>query len=51
LDLSHNNIGTEGFTKLIAKLRYSSQLLTLDVAQNDLSGSPEKFDQVEKFLS
>jgi len=24
LDLSKNNIGTEGFTKLISKLRYSS---------------------------
>lgn len=51
LDLSNNHIGTEGFTKLVAKLRYSTQLLNLNVSQNEMIENPEKFDSVEKFLS
>jgi hypothetical protein len=32
LDLSNNNIGAEGFNRLIQKLRYSTQLLQLNVS-------------------
>lgn len=43
LDLSHNNISTTGFLKIVSRLKKSTALLNLNVSHNDFSQGQEKF--------
>ena len=50
LDLSHNNISTTGFLKIVSRLKKSTALLNLNVSHNDFSQGQEKFATLQKFL-
>lgn len=46
LDLSANNIESEGFSKLLLKLKSSTTLITLLVSDNDMSLYHEYFESL-----
>ena len=43
LDLSHNNISSTGFLKIVSRLKKSTAFLNLNVSHNDFSKGQEKF--------
>ena len=51
LDLSHNNITSAGFLKLVGRMKKSSALLSLNFSYNDFSVGQEKFVTLQKFLA
>ena len=50
LDLSYNEIRSDGFLKLLSRLKKSSALRSLDLSGNDLSENQAHFVNLEKFL-
>ena len=51
LDLSYNSLGSQGFLKLLSRLKKSTALTTLNFSGNDFSEEQEKFVNLEKFLT
>jgi hypothetical protein len=50
LDLTANNIESEGFSKLLLKLKSSTTLTTLLVSDNDMSIYHDYFEALTQFL-
>ena len=50
LDLSYNEIRSDGFLKLLSRLKKSSALRSLNLSGNDLSENQAHFVNLEKFL-
>jgi len=50
LDLSNNNIESKGFAKLLESLRESTQIMVINVAENDMSLYQEHFESLTHFL-
>lgn len=50
LDLSSNKVGSQGFSKLLSRLKKSMALHSLNFSHNDLADSSEKLPSLEKFL-
>ena len=50
LDLAYNEIRSDGFLKLLSRLKKSSALLSLNLSGNDLSENQAHYVNLEKFL-
>jgi Ran GTPase-activating protein (RanGAP) involved in mRNA processing and transport len=50
LDISHNNIGSVGFLKILGRLKKSQTLVSLCANNNDFSERPNQFGQLENLL-
>lgn len=44
LDISNNNIGTNGLQKIVGRLKKSQTLISLNVSGNDFSDRPSNFN-------
>jgi Ran GTPase-activating protein (RanGAP) involved in mRNA processing and transport len=51
LDISNNNIGTNGLQKIVGRLKKSQTLVNLNVSGNDFGERPENFNQIENILA